>query len=136
MNLLSKLYCFFSPSRTDRKNNLIRVAPSLQCSKDGFAIITNNAEQHIQWRDIQKITAYKVDLFTTDEICMEIILVQDSVTISEEVIGWPAFSAAVLQQFPSIPKDWEWVIAQPAFAANYTVLYEQPSTEKCGMPPA
>jgi hypothetical protein len=124
MNLLRKLYCLFSPSRTKRKNNLIRVASSLQCSTDGFNIITNNAEQHIQWRDIKKITAYKVDLFTTDEICMDIMLAQDSVTISEEAGGWPAFSAAVLQQFPSILKDWEGVIAQPPFATNLTILYE------------
>ena len=124
MNLLSKLCSIFSSSRTKNANNLLKVTPSLQCRTDGFDVITNNAAQHIQWRDIQKITAYKIDLFTTDEICMEIMLVEDSVTISEEIIGWPAFSAAVLEQFPSIPKDWEWVIAQPAFATNYTALYQ------------
>jgi hypothetical protein len=108
----------------------------VQCRADGFDIITGDGTQQIQWLDIQKIVAYKLDLFTNDEICMEIMLVQDSVTISEEIIGWPAFSAAVLEHFPSIPKDWEGVIAQPAFATNYTVLYEQLPVEKRGIPPA
>ena len=56
---------------------------------------------------------------------MEIVYGHKSFTISEELPGWYQFILKTKEIFPTIPKDWDIQIIQPAFATNYATIYER-----------
>lgn len=88
-------------------------------------IITNGIIKHqIVWDDIVKIIAYKIDLLTIDEICMDIITDSKVYTITEEFHNWDTFTKVIESRLLS-KKDWFPEVAHPAFARNETTLYEK-----------
>lgn len=99
---------------------------SLRIMADGFQFLRGEAiEANVHWDDVQKITAYKCDLFAYDEIHIAFSLASsESVDICEEWLGFRAVVKKMKKQFPSIPDDWLTHIVHPAFASNETVLYE------------
>ncbi|PIQ21578.1 MAG: hypothetical protein COW65_08305 [Cytophagales bacterium CG18_big_fil_WC_8_21_14_2_50_42_9] len=54
---------------------------------NGFRIIENQKSSEINWADIQEIIAYKVDLYTVDEIRLKITSDKLTITISEDTSG-------------------------------------------------
>ena len=86
---------------------------------------THVAPGKYNWDGVEMIVAYKVDLLTTDEICLDIFYGNLQITFTEETPGWYLFIKKLGSVFPSIPSCWDAVIAQPAFAENRTVLYRR-----------
>lgn len=75
-----------------------------------------------------RIQTYKVDLLTTDCICL-LFEFRDGtapIQVSEEWPGFADFMVAMGHRFPSIPEDWYLEVMQPAFAPNRRVLFEAP----------
>lgn len=90
---------------------------------DSFTINLKTGKKIILWSEIERLEGYKVDLFTVDEICLNIVLSETIITISEETEGWELFVKKLYEQFPSIEKDWDWKITQPPFATNFITLF-------------
>ena len=79
----------------------------------------------ISWGSIQKITAFKRDLLTIDQICFYIEHANgDAIELDEEMIGWPQFVEEVSSRLPGFMKNWWNKVVQPAFAENATVIYD------------
>ena len=94
-------------------------------TEDGFTITLKELKK-IKWTQIQSIFAYKVDLLTTDEICIDVFCDYDiSFRVTEETAGWFVFLERLKEQFPTIEEDWNINIAQPAFATNLTLVYDR-----------
>ena len=93
--------------------------------ESGFTIHYENFTKRLAWTDITQLNVYKVDQFTIDRIDMEIVYGDKAFTISEELPGWYQFVLRTKEIFPSIPKDWDIKITQPAFATNYTTIYDK-----------
>jgi len=92
-------------------------------SDEGFEIVLESSREKVRWASIERIIAYKVDLFTTDLICLDIEFNGKKLTISEEVPGWFQFIKKVNSTLSDIPKNWELQVANPAFQANCTTIY-------------
>ena len=93
--------------------------------EDGFTIDLKNGKRRICWKDIERLEGYKRDLMTFDQVCLDIISNETIITISEDTDGFESFIEKLKNQFPSIDKDWDWKIIQPAFATNFTVLFKR-----------
>jgi len=69
---------------------------------------------------------YKVDLLTTDCICLlfEFRDGRPSVQVSEEWQGFADLFEPLSAAFPSIPANWHMEVMTPAFETKQRVLYE------------
>lgn len=76
----------------------------------------------LAWSAIEKITAYKIDLLTVDEIRVQFDHASGGVVVTEESPGFPEFMQEVVRRFPSAA-DWHAKVSQPAFATCETTLY-------------
>ena len=97
----------------------------IELTENGFQVNNDDEITQFQWSEIKKLTGYKVDRFTTDNICLEI---DSNITTShatEEFEGWRIFINKMLIEFPQIDKNWEEIIAKPAFERNKTGLYNR-----------
>ena len=91
----------------------------------GFTISLTEPKD-INWSDIQSIFAYKVDLMTTDQICIDVFCdYQISFRVTEETPGWFVFIERLKEQFPTIEEDWNINVAHPAFETNLTLIYDR-----------
>lgn len=96
--------------------------------EDGFKINYGKETTAFKWFEINKLTAFKIDRFTVDDICLSIESNTKTVIVSEEYEGWPIFVDKLLIEFPEINENWEEVIAIPAFERNETELYNKLET--------
>ena len=93
---------------------------------EGFELPIEEKTKTIKWTEIQRITAYKKDLFATDEIWLAIEVDNDkSFEINESTPGWYQFIKKLEEEFQSISKTWFIDISVPAFEKNETILYER-----------
>jgi hypothetical protein len=91
---------------------------------NAFIITNGKVKYQIVWDDIVKIITYKIDLWTIDEICIDIITDNKIYTISEEFHNWDTFTKVIENRLLS-KNDWFPEVAHPAFARNETILYEK-----------
>jgi hypothetical protein len=92
----------------------------------GFNLKLSGTSYNIQWSDIITILSYKMDLMTTDEICMEVFCKNDvSFKLTEETSGWFTFIGTLKLNLALVNKDWDSKIVFPAFATNLTLLYDR-----------
>ncbi len=96
---------------------------------DGFIFKIKSEQQKIKWADINRIVAYRQDLLTTDNVCIDIVFNNQRTTISEETPGWYQFVETTKHIFPSIPKNWDSRIIHPAFATDFTIIYQRHDIE-------
>ena len=95
--------------------------------EDGFDYPLKDGQRKIKWADIDALVAYKSDLLTTDEICLDIVWGEWQTTITEQTPGWHQFIEKIKTIFPGIPPNWDTEITQPPFAENRTILYQRES---------
>ena len=92
----------------------------------GFELSINHQQTKIDWSEIEKLTAYKIDLLSTDEICLFVQAENGKqFEISESTKGWFQFIQKLKEEFPTINKTWEIDIAVPAFERKETELYDR-----------
>lgn len=92
---------------------------------EGFTISYEDFSKSLKWDDITQLNAFKKDQFTIDRIEMEIVYGDKCFTISEDLPGWYQFVLKTKEIYPTIPKDWDINIIQPAFATNFTTIYDK-----------
>ena len=94
--------------------------------KNGFELKIEEKLTKVEWNEIKKLTAYKVDLFATDEIRLFLEAENGKqFEISESTEGWFQFNEKIKGQFPEINKTWEIDIAVPVFERKETEIYKR-----------
>jgi hypothetical protein len=121
MALWSRIQSFFR--REGRADPLVRV------TEGGFDLLDGKTQaviRSVRWADVAKIQTYKLDLLTTDCICLlfESMSGQPPVQVSEEWKGFSALFNPLTAAFPSIPRNWYTEVMTPAFETKQTVLYD------------
>jgi len=92
--------------------------------KDGFNFTGGDQPLFSRWSDIEAIFVYKRDLFTFDELNMEIFLINDyRIRITEETNGWYQFILKLKQVFPTIDQEFEGKLMFPPFETNLSLIY-------------
>lgn len=72
--------------------------------------------------DVEKVTFYKRDQFTTDLICCDVRAAGRTWTFNEEADGW-ALLIDRLESLPGFRKDWFAAVSRPPFALSKTVAF-------------
>lgn len=132
MNWLKTIFSKAIPNRHETNSNsgksfdeMYQAIGMFQYDNEGFTISYEDFTKRINWADITQLNVFKVDQMTIDRIDMEIVYGDKCFTISEELPGWYQFVLKTKEVFPSIPKDWDITIIQPAFATNYRTIYDK-----------
>ena len=94
--------------------------------EDGFFYAFMTETRKINWSSIERIVAYKQDLFRTGEICLDITYDNWVTTFTEETPGWDIFLEKIQAVFPAIPDNWRADILHPAFASSLTLYGQEP----------
>ncbi len=121
---MQTLKSFVNRVRRKPRPRIIRV----QHSDGGFSAVWR--DEHVEqqkWSEVERIITYKVDCFTYDMIWLafERRGHDEAIQIPEEAEGFADLMAAVGKTFPEIYPEWYFTVMQPAFAENFTVLYER-----------
>ena len=91
----------------------------------GFEISGGKDAQNFQWKDVEVIFGFKLDLMTTDEICLDLFFTDHrSIRLPESMHGWDIFNGSLRFHFPSISDSWEYEFVKPPFETNLTLLYD------------
>jgi|SRR5690606_3194933 len=97
----------------------------IELTENGFQVNYDKEITQFQWSEIEKLTGFKIDQLTTDDICLKIESINKISYVSEEFEGWRNFITELLNIFSEIDKNWEGIIANPAFERNETELYNR-----------
>jgi len=97
----------------------------IELTENGFQVNYDEEIKQFEWSEIKKLTGFKVDRLTTDDICLKVESDNKVSFATEEFEGWRNFMNELLNKFPQIDKNWEENIAIPAFERNETELYNQ-----------
>ena len=101
---------------------IIRVQPS----DDGFVAFWGDGKtETVDWLEVVRVFAYKVDCFTYDMIWLafERRGYGEALHVREEAEGFQDLMSAIVKAFPEINPDWYFNVMQPPFAENLTVLF-------------
>ena len=81
----------------------------------GFDIDLKDGFHSIKWTDIERLQAYKADLLTTDEICIDIIFDNKTIIVTEVTKGWYQFIDKVKSALPLTNDNWEALVLETTF---------------------
>ncbi|WP_435226445.1 SRPBCC family protein [Niabella hirudinis] len=110
----------------ERKQDVRERAGAFSYTPDGFIPEETLLRAYYAWADVETIFAYKKDLVTTDEICLDLFTKKGiRVFINESLPGWDRFLQKLSERLPLIPEGWEWQVAQPPFETNLTLLFDR-----------
>jgi hypothetical protein len=84
-------------------------------------------DELIPWTKIEKIAAFKRDIYAYDLICIAFETADFTYEINEEMVSWPAFVKEIATHLPGCLKAEEWyeAVRLPPFETNRTVLYQR-----------
>ncbi len=91
----------------------------------GFYIDLKDGFRSIKWTDIERLQAYKADLLTTDEICIDLTFDNKTIIITEETKGWYQFIGKLKSALPLTNENWEALVLATPFEYNLTTIYER-----------
>jgi hypothetical protein len=91
----------------------------------GFDIDLKDGFHSIKWTDIERLQAYKADLVTTDEICIDIIYDNKLIIVTEETKGWYQFINKLKSALTLTNDNWETLVLESPFEYNLTTIYER-----------
>jgi hypothetical protein len=101
--------------------------PRIEIEADGFAVVGSGGERRpIRWDSITKISAFKRDLLTTDEIILVVEVERQGMVqeLSEEWTGFNDLFAPMAERL-GISPGWYIDVMSPAFDPKYRVVYER-----------
>jgi hypothetical protein len=95
-------------------------------SQNGFKVKIESEVNKYLWSDIAVLFGYKKDLYTTDNICLDVFTIDEKgFSINEDTKGWYQFVKHSKEHLTEIPENWEVEIAAPAFETKLTLLYDK-----------
>jgi hypothetical protein len=107
------------------KKTTKQIIEKVKLTEFGFRIVLDKEVNEFEWTEIEKLTGFKVDRFTIDDICLKIESNNKISYATEEFEGWRSFMNKLLNEFPEIDKNWEEIIANPTFERKETELYNR-----------
>lgn len=119
--VLTMISCLIFLNQGKKKQRIEKI----ELTENGFLVNYDEEIIQFQWAEIEKLTGFKVDRFTIDDICLKIESNNKSAIATEKFKGWRDFMNKMLIEFPLIEKNWEGLIAKPAFERNETELYNR-----------
>jgi hypothetical protein len=87
----------------------------------------------IKWNEVEKAVAFKRDLWAVDQICVFISRSDNTgIELDEEMKNWSEFIDALPKFLPNCKPSAAWFldVAFPAFAENFTELYNRSAESK------
>ena len=78
----------------------------------------------IAWAAVDRIQAFKLDLITADEVCLEFLTGETSYVVDEEVTGWNQLLETLSDRY-RVAQEWAEIVIAQAFATNRTVLWDR-----------
>lgn len=111
-----------SAQRADYSERKIKLTETgflvVSCEKDDLG------EIFCRWAAVLEVFAYKIDLFSYDEICIGFRHgADDSWWVGESYTGYKELVAELPRRFPGIRTDWAKEVAAPAFAPGFITLW-------------
>ena len=91
--------------------------------KNGFELNNGTSISFIQWGEIEKIDAFKRDLLTEDQICLEIHVNKKQFYCSEDFEGWIEFEEELKIQLAELDKEWFSRVSQPPFQESRITIF-------------
>ncbi|WP_419195425.1 hypothetical protein [Engelhardtia mirabilis] len=81
----------------------------------------------VLWDRVDRIFAFKRDLYITDQICVAVLAGDDGLVVNEEMEGFLALTDELHRRFPGCPpyEAWWERVALPAFETNEYLLWPQ-----------
>jgi len=77
------------------------------------------------WSKITEVIAYKIDCFTFDTLCMDILDEEGlTTTLNEDMQGFKEFVTKLEQMVPVL-SDWRSKVLFPAFQENRTTIFHR-----------
>lgn len=104
-------------------SNSKSVKQELLIIEDGFEINDGKNTNQIKWADIEKIDAFKRDLISEDQICLEFETNNGHLFCSEDYEGWIEFEEMLRQQINQIDKTWISSVSYPPFEESRTTIF-------------
>ena len=105
---------------------------TISFTEHGFFVADfKSPSQHLDacpWEEVQRITAFKRDLWATDCICLVVELQnRTALELHEEMNGWARFCEALPVYLTGAlsPEGWIHRVASPAFELCLTHVYER-----------
>jgi len=101
--------------------------PHVRVTDEGFDLVSavdQSLISAVRWSDVARIETYKVDLLTTDCICLlfEFRSGAKAIQVSEEWPGFAELFGPLSKAFPAIQENWYLEVMTPAFESKRTVL--------------
>jgi len=119
--IMTIISCLFFLKKGKKKKRIGKI----ELTENGFQVNYDEEITQFQWSEIEKLTGFKVDRLTTDDICLKIESNNKTSYATKEFEGWRIFMNKLLIEFPQIDKNWEGNIAKPAFERKETELYKR-----------
>jgi len=95
----------------------------LHLLKNGFEINDGTSISNIKWDEIEKIDAFKRDLLTEDQICLEIHVDKKQFYCSEDFNGWIEFEKELQIRLAELDKNWLSKVLQPPFEESRITIF-------------
>jgi hypothetical protein len=98
--------------------------PKIEVNETGVVLLGSRMD----WKDVVKAHAYKIDVFTTDLICVAFFSDNDvSLEIREDMQGWQEICDLLPKFLPGCLtfKEWFPLVSQPAFAPSETEIFSR-----------
>ena len=92
---------FWKKEKTKKQNGIIKL------TENGLQVSHSNGIRIVELLSIDRIVAYKLDLLTIDETCLEIDYLEKRLLITEEYTGWRIFLSELINRIPTIEAKWE-----------------------------
>jgi hypothetical protein len=118
----------FEISEEDKKQNWdikLNDLGIFSYNASGFDIDLKDGFHSIKWTDIERLQAYKADLLTTDEICIDIVFDNKTIIVTEETKGWYQFIDKVKSALHLTNDNWEALVLETPFEYKLTTIYER-----------
>jgi len=93
--------------------------------QEGFTMRYEEIVYSKKWKEIDSMHMYKTDLFTIDRIELQIVSGERAFTINEDLPGWHQFLDKAKAALPTMVDDWWSAVVHPAFATNWTTVYDK-----------
>ncbi|MET0250997.1 MAG: hypothetical protein ABW203_02360 [Novosphingobium sp.] len=99
-----------------------RNVAELALADAGFRLRHGSHSASVGWAQIERIVAYKRDLFTYDLLCLLIQTTAGIVEIHEDMEGYATVEAAMADAL-QLGSEWKLAVLFPAFAGNPTTIF-------------
>lgn len=109
----------------------------LALTEVGFTLDTGQGAREFRWADVRRIVAFKVDLLTTDVICLTLQLPDGTgAVVNERMEGFADWMTAMGEHIPLADESWYLTIMTPVFEPTPILLYDADAAPSPAPPPA